>query len=157
MKRENYIPFDKEFLLEQQIEECFSDNKEAGDFKKLFDILEHYFHYEAFNLIRKLKQNYAFFDPDLNPRERAEFIGKSEISVFKDTLLKVLQRGNYVRVEQATINEAFKRSDLIGLKLAIDFNDFKDYGLYVRGHHKTREKVSRFFCISYFLVHKAAL
>jgi len=144
MKRENYIPFDKEFLLEQQIEEYFSDNKEARDFKKLFDILEHYFHYEAFNLIRKLKQNYAFFDPDLNPRERAEFIGKSEISVFKDTLLKVLQRGNYVRVEQETIDEAFKRSDLIGLKLAIDFNDFKDYGLYVRGHHKTREKVSRF-------------
>ena len=145
MKQENYIPFDKEFLLEQQIEECFSDNNEAGDFKKLFDILEHYFHYEAFNLIRKLKINYALFDPDLNPRERAEFIGKSELSVFKDTLLKVLQRGNYVRVEQETIDEAFKRSDLIGLKLAIDFNDFKDYGLYVRGHHKTREKVTRFF------------
>jgi hypothetical protein len=145
MKRENYIPFDKEFLLEQQIAESTTDNKGAGDLKKLFDILEHYFHYEAFNLIRKLKQNYAFFDPDLNPKERAEFIGKSEISIFKETLLKVLERGNYIRVEQETIDEAFKKSDLIGLKLAINFNDFKDYGLYVRGHHKTREKVTRFF------------
>jgi hypothetical protein len=145
MKRENYIPFDKEFLLEQQIAESTTDNKGAGDSKKLFDILEHYFHYEAFNLIRKLKQNYAFFDPDLNPKERAEFIGKSEISIFKETLLKVLERGNYIRVEQETIDEAFKKSDLIGLKLAINFNDFKDYGLYVRGHHKTREKVTRFF------------
>ena len=145
MKREQYIPFDKEFLLEQQIEECTEDRKGAGDFKKLFDILEHYFHYEAFNLIRKLKQNYAFFDPDLNPKERAEYIGKSEFSIFKESLLKVLDRGNYVRVDQETIDEAFKRSDLIGLKLAIDFNDFKDYGLYVRGHHKTREKVTKFF------------
>jgi hypothetical protein len=144
MKREQYIPFDKEFLLEQ-IAEGTPDRKEAGYFKKLFDILEHYFHYEAFNLIRKLKQNYALFDPDLSPKERAEFIGKSEFSSFKETLLKVLERGNYVSVDQETIDEAFKHSDLIGLKLAIDFKDFKDYGLYVRGHHKTREKVTKFF------------
>lgn len=145
MKREQYIPFDKEFLLEQQIAEYIADKKEAGDFKKFFDILEHYFHYEAFNLIRKLKYNYALFDPDLNPKERAEFAGKSEFSIFKETLLKVIERGNYVRVDQETLDEAFIHSDLIGLKLAIDFNDFKDYGLYVRGHHKTKEKVTRFF------------
>ena len=144
MKREQYIPFDKEFLLELQIAEYTADKKEGGDFKKLFDILEHYFHYEAFELIRKLKQNYALFDPDLNTVERAGFTGKSDFSIFKETLLKVLERGNYSRVDQDTLNEAFKNSDLIGLKLAIDFNDFKDYGLYVRGHHKTREKVTKF-------------
>jgi hypothetical protein len=145
MKREQYIPFDKEFLLEQQIAEYVGDKKEAEGFKKLFDILEHYFHYEAFDLIRKLKQNYAFFDPDLNPKERAGFSSKSDFLIFKETLQKVLERGNYVRVDQETIDEAFKHSDLIGLKLAIDFNDFKDYGLYVRGHQKTREKVTKFF------------
>ncbi len=145
MKPEHYIPFDKGFLLDQQIGECTSDEKEARDFKKLFDILEHYFHYEAFNLIRRLKQNYAFFDPDLIPEERAASIDKSEFSIFKETLLKVLERGNYIRVDQETIEEAFKTSDLIGLKLAIDFNDFKEYGIYVRGHHKTSEKVTRFF------------
>ncbi|HUX97330.1 MAG TPA: TMEM143 family protein [Bacteroidales bacterium] len=145
MKREQYIPFDKEFLLEEQIAEYNADNKEAEDFKRLFDILEHYFHYEAFNLIRKLKQNYALFNPDLNPKERARFAGKSDFIIFKETLIKVLERGNYRPVDQETLNEAFKNSDLIGLKLAIEFNDFKDYGLYVRGHHKTREKVTKFF------------
>ena len=80
MKREQYIPFDKEFLLELQIAEYTLEKKEADNFKKLFDILEHYFHYEAFNLIRRLKQNYALFDPDLNPEVRAGFIGKSNFS-----------------------------------------------------------------------------
>ena len=144
MKRERYIPFDKEFLLEQQIAEYKADKKEFGDFKKLFDILEHYFHYEAFNLIRKLKQNYALFDPDLNPKERAGYIGKSDFPIFKETLLKVLERGNFSRVDQDTLSKALKNSDLIGLKLEIDFNDFKDYELYVRGHHKTKEKVTKF-------------
>jgi len=145
MKREQYIPFDKEFLLEQQIAEYSANKNATEDFKKLFDILEHYFHYEAFNLIRKLKQNYALFDPDLTPKEREGFIGKSEFSAFKENLYKVLERGNYVQVDQETVDEAFQNSDLIGLKLAIDFNDFKDYGIFVRGHHKTKEKVTKFY------------
>ena len=145
MNREQYIPFDKEFLLEQQLAKYATEKQESEDFKKLFDILEHYFHYEAFDLIRKLKQNYALFDPDLSKTERAGFTGKSDFPVFKETLIKVLERGNYSRVEQKTLDEAFKSSDLIGLKLAIDFNDFKDYGLYVRGHHKTSETVRKFF------------
>ena len=145
MKREHYIPFDKEFLLEQQLAEYTGDKKKIEDFKKLFDIIEHYFHYEAFNLIRNLKQNYALFDPDINLKERAAFIGKSDFSLFKETLLKVLDLSNYSRVDQETLDKAFKDSDLIGLKLAIDLDAYKDYEIYVRGQHTTTEKVSKFF------------
>jgi hypothetical protein len=145
MKREHYIPFDKEFLLEQQLVAFAEDPKEVEAFKKLFDIIEHYFHYEAFNLIRNLKQNYALFDPDLNPKERAAFIGKSSFPLFKENLLRVLDRGNYSRVDQGTLDKAFKDSDLIGLKLAIDLNSYKEYEIYVRGHHRTKEKISTFF------------
>lgn len=144
MTRENYIPFHKEFLLEQLIAAFSDDQKKVDDFKKLFDIVEHYFHYEAFNLNRNLKQNYALFDPDLSPKERESFIGKSKFSVFKETLLTVLENGNYTRINQETLDKAFKESDLIGLKLSIDFNAFKDYELYVRGNHKAKETVTKF-------------
>ncbi len=143
MKREHYIPFDKEFLLEQQLAEYTGDKKKTEDFKKLFDIIEHYYHYEAFNLIRNLKQNYALFDPDINPKERLSFIGKSDFSLFKESLLKVLDLSNYSRVDQETLDRAFKDSDLIGLKLAIDLGTYKDYEIYVRGQHTTTEKVSK--------------
>lgn len=145
MTREHYIPFNKEFLLEQQITSFVKDQKKVDDFKKLFDIIEHYYHYEAFNLNRNLKQNYALFDPDLSLKERKSFIGKSNFSVFKETLLTVLDQGNYTRVDQETLDKAFQDSDLIGLKLSIDFNAFQDYELYVRGHHKSKEKVKKYF------------
>jgi hypothetical protein len=145
MKLEHYIPFDKEFLLDQQLAEYAGDEKQAEDFKKLFDIVEHYFHYEAFNLIRNLKQNYAAFDPDMHPKERTTFMGKSNFSLFKETLLKVLDRGNYSRVSQETLDKAFQDSDLIGLKLAIDLDMYEDYELYVRGQHTATETVSKFF------------
>jgi hypothetical protein len=145
MKREHYIPFDKEFLLEEQLAEYAGDEKQVEDFKKLFDIIEHYFHYEAFNLIRNLKQNYALFDPDIHPKEREAFVGKSDFSLFKETLFKVLDRGNYKRVDQETLDDAFQDSDLIGLKLAIDLDVYKEYGIFVRGQHTAKEKVSKFF------------
>ncbi|WP_163398279.1 TMEM143 family protein [Flavobacterium fluviatile] len=144
MTREHYIPFNKEFLLDQQIA-CFSENqKKAEEFKKLFDIIEHYYHFEAFNLNRNLKQNYALFDPDLSEDERKKYAGKSDFLTFKKTLLKVLEHGNYRRVEQEILDKAFKDSDLIGLKLSIDLNAFKEYELYVRGHHKTKEIIKKY-------------
>lgn len=145
MTREHYIPFNKEFLLEQQINTFSEDPKKVDEFKKLFDIIEHYFHYEAFNLNRNLKQNYALFDPDLSLKERKSFMGKSDFSLFKATLLTVLEQGNYIRIDQETLDKAFQDSDLIGLKLSIDFNAFQDYELYVRGHHKSKEKVKKYF------------
>ncbi|SHF76882.1 TMEM143 family protein [Flavobacterium defluvii] len=145
MIREHYIPFNKEFLLEQQIAAFAEDKQKVGDFKKLFDIIEHYYHYESFNLNRNLKQNYALYDPDLSEKEREGFIGKSNFLVFKETLLTVLARGNYYRIDQETLKEAIKESDLIGLNLAIDFHAFKDYELYVRGHHKAKETVKKYY------------
>ncbi|OMQ11270.1 TMEM143 family protein [[Flexibacter] sp. ATCC 35103] len=143
MTREHYIPFNKEFLLEQQVASFSEDPNKADDFKRLFDIIEHYFHYEAFNLNRNLKQHYALFDPDLSLREREGFVGKSDFNVFKATLLTVLEQGNYRRIDQETLDKAINDSDLIGLTLSIDFNAFKDYELYVRGHHKAKEKVKK--------------
>lgn len=145
MIREHYIPFNKEFLLEKQLAAFSEDQNKIDDFKKLFDIIEHYYHYEAFNLIQSLKQNYALFDPDLSHQEKEGFIGKSDFLVFKETLLKVLNLSNYTRVNQETLNVAFKNSDLIGLDLSIDFNAFKEYELYVRGEHKTKETVKKYF------------
>ena len=145
MTREHYIPFNKEFLLEQQIAAFADDKQKVDDFKKLFDIIEHYYHYESFNLNRNLKHNYALYDPDLSEKEREGFIGKSNFSVFKETLLTVLERGNYYKIDQETLKEAFTESDLIGLNLAIDFHAFKDYELYVRGHHKAKETVKKYY------------
>jgi hypothetical protein len=145
MKQEHYIPFDKDFLLEQQLAAYTGNKKQIEDFKKLFEIIEHYYHNEAFDLIRSIKQNYAFFDPDLTQKERATFKEKSDHTLFKKTLIKVLDLSNYSRVSQATLDKAFHDSDLIGLKLAIDLSVYKEYEIYVRGQHTVKEKVPHYF------------
>lgn len=145
MKQEQYIPFDKDLLLEQQIAENTFDKRQTEDFKKLFEILEHYFHYDGFNLIQKIKRNYATFDPDKTQEERVAYSGKSELPAFKNTLQQVLERGNYNQLDQAVLDEAINNSDLVGLQLKINFDDFKEYSVYARGLGKTTEKIPKLF------------
>ncbi len=144
MKTEQYLPFDKEVLLEKLLMTNSFSTIEKGKFEKLFEVLEHYFHDQGFNLIRKIKRNYAAFDPDKLEEERIKFSNNSDYSIFKSSLLQVLERGNYNQINQAVLDEAIENADLIGLQLKINFDDFKEYFVYTRGHHATTEKVKRF-------------
>ena len=144
MKTEQYLPFDKEVLLEKLLMTNSFSTMEKGKFEKLFKILEHYFHDQGFSLIQNIKRNYAAFDPDKLEEERLKYSTKSDYSIFKSSLHQVLERGNYNHIDQAVLDEAIENADLIGLQLKINFDDFKDYFVYTRGHHTTIEKVKRF-------------
>ena len=145
MKKENYIPFSKEILLEKQLEQSYTNETDANNFKRLFHILEHYFHYEGFGLNQQLKLNYAHFDPDRLPEERVLYANKSNLNTFHAIFKKVLERGNFEKIDEEVLQNAINASDLVGLNLHIDFEDYDGYYLYARGLTKTKEQVKRFF------------
>jgi hypothetical protein len=145
MKKENYIPFSKEILLEKQLEQSYTNEADATNFKRLFHILEHYFHYEGFGLNQQLKLNYAHFDPDRLPEERGMYANKSNLKVYNAIFQKVLARGNFEKIEDEVLHKAINTSDLVGLNLHIDFEDYDEYYLYARGLTKTKEQVKKWF------------
>ncbi len=144
MKKENYIPFSKEILLEKQLEQSYTNETDANNFKRLFHILEHYFHYEGFGLNQQLKLNYAHFDPDRLPEERGLYANKSNLKTFHTIFKKVLERGNFEKIDEEVLQNAINASDLVGLNLHIDFEDYEGYYLYARGLTKSKEQVKRF-------------
>lgn len=143
MKKENYIPFSKEILLEKQLEQSYTNETDATNFKRLFHILEHYFHYEGFELNQQLKLNYAHFDPDRLPEDRALYANKSNLKSFHTIFKKVLERGNFEKIEEEVLQNAINASDLVGLNLHIDFEDYNEYYLYARGLTTTKEQVKK--------------
>ena len=145
MKKENYIPFSKEILLEKQLKQTYTNKTEATNFKLLFHILEHYFHYEGFGLNQQLKLNYAHFDPDRLPEERALYENKSNLKSFHTVFKKVLERGNFEKIDDEILKKAINASDLVGLNLHIDFEDYDEYYLYARGLSKTKEHIKKWF------------
>jgi hypothetical protein len=106
MKREHFIPFDKEIILQEQIKDHNFNNEQIKQITKLFEILEHYFHNEGFTFNKVIKKNYVFFDPDKTPEEKSAYLGKSNITEFKANLSTVLKRGNYTQLENSVIEDA---------------------------------------------------
>ena len=145
MKREHFIPFDKEIILHEQIKEHNFDSQQVTQITKLFEILEHYFHYEGFNFNKVIKKNYVFFDPDKIPEEKLAYSTTPNIAEFKDNLSTVLKRGNYTQLENSVIEDALVNDDLIGLKLKITFDYFKEYRVYCRGVDTYTEKTRHWF------------
>jgi hypothetical protein len=146
VKREHFIPIDKEIILQQQINDNKFNDEQINQITKLFEILEHYFHYEGFSFNKVIKKNYIFFDPDKSPEEKLVYQGEPNKTEFLDNLSIVLKRGNYTQIDNAVIEDAMVNDDLIGLKLKINFDYFKEYKIFYRGVDQFNEKVRhRFF------------
>lgn len=141
MKKEHYIPFDKEVLIHQLIKENNYDKQQSKQLFKLFEIIEHYFHYEGFSFNKIIKKNYVFFDPERTKEELAGFHGIANLEEFKESLNIVLKRGNYSEVDHDTLDDALVSDDLIGLQLKINFDYFKEYKVYCRGVDQYKETV----------------
>ena len=145
MKRENFIPFDKEIILQEQIKEHNFNSEQVIQISKLFEILEHYFHYEGFTFNKVIKKNYVFFDPDKIPEEKLAYNTTPNIAEFKENLSAVLKRGNYTQLENSVIEDAMVNDDLIGLQLKINFDYFKEYRVYCRGVDTYTEATRHWF------------
>ncbi|MFM7667288.1 MAG: TMEM143 family protein [Bacteroidota bacterium] len=145
MKREHFIPFDKEIILQEQIKEHNFNSEQVIQISKLFEILEHYFHYEGFTFNKVIKKNYVFFDPDKIPEEKLAYNTTPNITEFKENLSAVLKRGNYTRLENSVIEDAMVNDDLIGLQLKINFDYFKEYRVYCRGVDTYTEATRHWF------------
>ena len=112
---------------------------------KLASILSYYFHYLGHSESQELKLNYANYDPDRTPEERMLYASKSDLTKFKSTFNTVIKKGNFTALEANELQEAIHSSDLIGLNLKINFEDFQEYKIYARGLTKQKEKIKKFY------------
>jgi hypothetical protein len=145
MQRENYIPIGTEIVIEKQLNSFKGSSLEKEKLNKLCSILSYYFHYLGHSESQELKLNYAHYDPDRTSEERLLYTSKSDLMQFKSTLNSVIKKGNFKVLEADELQEAIHSSDLIGLNLQINFDDFQEYKIYARGLTRQKEKIKKFY------------
>ena len=144
MQRENYIPIGSELIVEKITHDFTTSSSEKDKLKKLATIISHYFHFLSHQENQDLKRNYAHFDPDRTSDERKLYASKSELSKFRTTFHSIIKKGNFKELEGNEIQTAINSSDLIGLNLNINFDDFQEYQIFARGLTKQKEKIKKF-------------
>ena len=145
MQKENYIPVGKEIIIEKQINSFKASVQNIEKLHQLFSILSHYFHYLSHSESQELKLNYAHYDPDRTAEERLLYKPKSDLTTFKSTFNNVIKKGNFTTLEANELQAAIQSSDLIGLNLEINFDDFQEYQIYARGLTKQKEKIKKLY------------
>jgi len=71
--------------------------------------------------------------------------GQKESSELVEILAQLLERANYEKVSDKSLQRALKLSSLFQVRLYVDLDDFEEVLLYTRGASKREETLEEFF------------
>jgi len=132
--KERSIPISYQELLDNTLKYLnFEDNREYREFGDRI----HLYYYKKFYIkLQTIKQHYSIFNPDNDniiidkPIEEVYNLNRklliSEVSI-------LLNNANYEELTLDVLNETINRKSPYGVDVSVDFDDFEDIQLYVRG------------------------
>lgn len=146
--REAFIPCSREDLVEICLQEGHLTGEIAASFRKFTEVLAAYYHFRFYQLEKRLKQNYAPFNPDADELALVTIATEKRLTMEKQvvkTLERILRRANYRALDEATLHQALNRSSLIKLKTRVDFADFEQMIFYHRGKFTETVQIQQWF------------
>ncbi len=125
------------------------DPDELAAFAPAARLLSALYHHDFHDHLEQLKELYAPFNPDLDPRmvpplapgERRE----TRHAALTAALEAVLTAANYTRIDRADLEQALDEESLFRIRLHVDFDDFAQVLFYRRGESLRTESVRSFF------------
>ena len=137
-----FIPFRKNDLIDMGLHKGPLPAAHAAELRELGRILEALLHFEYHQLLEKLKDAYAPFNPDadtrrLHPlddtalqRHQADFIRE---------MTTLLNAANFEKITPDDLAAALKETSLFKIRLSVDFNDFEEVLFFRRGESTRQE------------------
>jgi hypothetical protein len=145
--RDQFIPVRKADLLDALVEHGpLRSGTERGEFRQICRVLAAIYHYQYFEQLERLRQDYFYFNPEIDPHARFDSAGlAAAYADLVDSFTAVLKRANFVEMSHAEIEEAHRQRKAMRVKVAVSLDDFREVRFFHRGHHhETIETKDRF-------------
>lgn len=144
---DEFIPVRKHDIVEALVKSGgLGNGEECEKFRLLCRLLEAVFHYEYFAVLRRLRHDYYYFGPDVEPHavmdrdsiecDRAEFMR---------SLDRVLKDANFIELPHEEIADAHRRRTLLRVEVKASLDDFREVRFYRRGRHIEQFEVREWF------------
>ncbi|QIZ73432.1 TMEM143 family protein [Oxynema aestuarii] len=134
--REAFIPYRRTDLIELCLQDGQLPEGDRQKFREFCTILTAYYHFELHQLLERLKDRFAPFNPDADTKfidsPDAAQLKEMEYGLVED-LKTLLKRANYVPLSPESLQRAFREKSLIELQTDVDFDDFDQMVCYCRG------------------------
>src|SRR6187397_1276972 len=134
-ERDQYIPARKSDLLRALTAPgAFGSETEHQQFQQLCRMLGSIYHTEYFEQLERLRDDYFYFNPDLDPRVRLE---QSEVDriygELSSAFFEIVRDANFLEVPHAEIERAYREDAMVHVKIHAPVEEFREIRFFRRG------------------------
>jgi uncharacterized protein DUF3754 len=143
-ERDHFIPARKIDVLNALISHGALDNEpERDQFRQLCRLLGAIYHYQYFDQLERLRNDYFYFSPDTDGHARFDNATvERAYGDLIDALSKVLHGANFVEVPHEEIERAHREHGIVRVNIRAPLEDYREVRFFRRGHHKEAVEIS---------------
>jgi uncharacterized protein DUF3754 len=144
---DQFIPVRKSDVLEALVlHDPERSDDEREKFRRFFRQLGSIYHYEYFDQLEELRDDYYYFNPELEGDNHLDEATLERLhSQLDDTLAKVLKDANFVEVPHYHVQQAHAQRHILKVQIETPMDDYREVRFFHRGHHKEQVEVTRWF------------
>jgi hypothetical protein len=144
---DQFIPIHKSDVIAALVKQrTFTSEHERDAFRRLCRMLGSIYHYEYFDLLERLRNDYYYFSPDVAGHAVMDrgVVARSYAD-FVNALDKVLKDANFVALPHEAIGDAHRRRTVLRVDVKAPLDDFREIRFYRRGRHVEPFEVAEWF------------
>jgi hypothetical protein len=145
--RDQFIPVRKSDIIGALTKSGLLMGAEQHEkFRQLCRLLGAIFHYEYFEWLERLRDDYYYFNPEipLEPKRDPQAIEQARGELL-ETLDKVLKGANYVEVPLGDVEQAHEERHVLKVKVETTMEHYHQVRFFRRGHHKEQVDLRKWF------------
>ena len=146
-ERDHFIPARKIDVLNAVIADgALGSEPEREQFRQLCKLLGAIYHYQYFDQLERLRNDYFYFSPDTDGHAR--FDSATVERAYGDlieALTKVLHGANFIEVQHEEIERAHREHGIVRVNIRAPLEDYREVRFFRRGHHNETVEVAKWF------------
>jgi hypothetical protein len=146
-ERDHFIPVRKIDVLNAVIAQgALASEPEREKFRQFCRLLGAIYHYQYFDQLERLRNDYFYFSPDRDDSVR--FDRATIERVYRDLIdafTRVLHGANFVEVPHDEIQRAHREHGIVRVNIKAPLDDYREVRFFRRGHHHETVEVSKWF------------
>jgi hypothetical protein len=143
--RDHFIAVRKIDILDALIEHGGIDDEARRDqFRQICRLLAAIYHYEYFAELERLRDDYFYFNPELEPHARFDQAAlERAYADLVGSFTNVLEDANFVEMSHAEIEQAHRQRQAMRVEIEAPIDDFREVRFFRRGHHQESIEIAR--------------
>jgi hypothetical protein len=136
--RDHFIAVRKTDILDALIEHGqLADAAQRDSFRQVCRLLAAIYHYEYFAQLERLRDDYFYFNPEIEPHARFDQAAlERAYADLVESLTAVLADANFIEMTHAEIEHAHRGRSVMRVEIEAPLDDFREVRLFRRGHHE---------------------